>query len=286
MTIPPLDALAAFAREHGVRLLLQFGSTVTGREHARSDLDLAVNLSRVPGSFAELGAIQGALQHLFAGREVDLAVINHADPLFLDRILRDCRLLHGDPRRLAELRIYAFTRYQDHRRFLALERQYRGARPRAGGDVVIDRELVTRKMLLVARDLEPLGALASRDAVAFIAARTDQVLAERYLERIIGRIIDINFHLITESGAAPPSDYHASFLELARLGVLDAAFARQLAPSAGLRNRLVHEYRPDRPREAARRVSCRDEGRAGVSAARRGVAGRSWGSAELSVDRG
>lgn len=105
-----------------------------------------------------------------------------------------------------------------------------------------DRELVTRKSLLIARDLEPLGELARVERAAFQVSRSDQVLAERYLERIIGRIIDINFHLITASGAAPPSDYYASFVELGRLGVLDPAFAQHLAPSAGLRNRLVHEY--------------------------------------------
>jgi len=105
-----------------------------------------------------------------------------------------------------------------------------------------DRELVTRKSLLIARDLWPLGELARLELAAFQASRSDQVLAERYLERIIGRIIDINFHLITAGGAAPPSDYYASFVELGRLGVLDPAFAQHLAPSVGLRNRLVHEY--------------------------------------------
>jgi uncharacterized protein YutE (UPF0331/DUF86 family) len=107
---------------------------------------------------------------------------------------------------------------------------------------MIDEELVTRKALLIARDLEPLGRLAQLERERFLASRSDQVLAERYLERIIGRIIDINFHVITSSGGAPPSDYHASFIELGRMGVLDVAFALRLAPSAGLRNRLVHEY--------------------------------------------
>ena len=74
---------------------------------------------------------------------------------------------------------------------------------------------------------------------------TDHLLLYKFadgLERIIGRIIDINFHLITAGGGAPPSDYYASFVELGRLGVLEPAFAQRLAPSAGLRNRLVHEY--------------------------------------------
>ena len=71
--------------------------------------------------------------------------------------------------------------------------------------------------------------------------RAHQAVVERYLERTIGRMIDVNFHLITGAGHAPPTDYHASFVKLADLGVLESDFARQVARAAGLRNRLVHE---------------------------------------------
>jgi uncharacterized protein YutE (UPF0331/DUF86 family) len=67
-------------------------------------------------------------------------------------------------------------------------------------------------------------------------------LAERYLERAIGRMIDINFHLITESGQVPPKDYHESFVHLSTLGVMAADLAKEMAMAAGLRNRIVHEY--------------------------------------------
>lgn len=118
------ELVARTAHQHGIRLLLQFGSTVSGREHAHSDVDLGVEFDAVPASFVALGAAMQDLQRLFPDREVDVAIINRADPLFLNRMLRTCRLLYGAPRRLAELQIYAFKRYQDHRRFLALEREY------------------------------------------------------------------------------------------------------------------------------------------------------------------
>jgi uncharacterized protein YutE (UPF0331/DUF86 family) len=106
----------------------------------------------------------------------------------------------------------------------------------------VDAELVTRKMLLVARDLDALRTISQRGAEGYLTNRIDQAVAERHLERMIGRMIDVNYHLLTESGQPPPSDYHASFVQLAAIGVLDAAFARRIASSAGLRNRLVHEY--------------------------------------------
>jgi predicted nucleotidyltransferase len=113
-----------FARARGVRLLLQFGSTLTGRVHAGSDVDLAVMLDRPPTALLEYGALAADLQALLPGREVDVAVLNHADPLLLKQVVDGCRLLYGDPTALSELRIYAFKRYQDHRRFLVMEREY------------------------------------------------------------------------------------------------------------------------------------------------------------------
>ncbi len=55
---------------------------------------------------------------------MDLAILNHADPLFLKKVTEDCRLLFGAPKELARLNLYAFKRYQDHRRYFDLERHF------------------------------------------------------------------------------------------------------------------------------------------------------------------
>ena len=108
--------------------------------------------------------------------------------------------------------------------------------------MTVDPELVTRKLLLIARDLDELAAIRDRGQDSYLASRVDQAVAERHLERMIGRMIDVNYHLLTESGQAPPNDYFGSFTQLASIGVVDSAFARELAACAGLRNRIVHEY--------------------------------------------
>jgi len=115
--------LQAIARHHGVRLMLQFGSTVGGAEHAGSDVDIAV-LTGEPLSLHGRAELAHDLQRFFPGREVDLAVINRADPLFLKQVTERCRLLYGSERDLHELKLYAFRRYQDHRKYLRLEREY------------------------------------------------------------------------------------------------------------------------------------------------------------------
>lgn len=115
--VPPFDEIA---RRHGARLLVQYGSTVTGRAHAGSDVDVGVLFAGEPG-YARLGGLLLDLESAFPGKEVDLGLLNHADPLFLKKVLESARLLAGSPRELASLRLYAFRRYQDHRRFLRLE---------------------------------------------------------------------------------------------------------------------------------------------------------------------
>ena len=107
---------------------------------------------------------------------------------------------------------------------------------------MIDRELVTRKLALIVKDLPALTELAGKSLTEYLANPVHEVLSERYLERVIGRMIDVNYHLITELGQAPPRDYHESFVELGKLTVLSTEFAREIALAAGLRNRLVHEY--------------------------------------------
>jgi predicted nucleotidyltransferase len=119
-----IASLSEIASRHRVRLLLQHGSTVSGRVHAKSDLDIAVLFEDDRESLARVAALSVDLQGLYRGQELDVAVINHADPLFLKTIVERCRLLYGSPRVLAELKMYAFKRYQDHRRFLALEQSY------------------------------------------------------------------------------------------------------------------------------------------------------------------
>jgi uncharacterized protein YutE (UPF0331/DUF86 family) len=115
--------------------------------------------------------------------------------------------------------------------------------------MTVDRELVTRKLVLITQDLDRLQVIAATDLASFVGSDVDQAVAERLLERMIGRMIDVNYHLLTESGEAPPSDYHASFLRLSEIKILDPKLASRIARYAGLRNRLVHLYEEIDPRK-------------------------------------
>jgi predicted nucleotidyltransferase len=116
--------LERIAETYGIRLILQFGSTVTGRQHPRSDVDIAVLTDGRGLALEQRAELHHALQELFPDRELDLAILDHADPLFLKKVMDDCQLLYGAQAELQRLKLYAFKRYQDHRRYLDLERRF------------------------------------------------------------------------------------------------------------------------------------------------------------------
>ena len=74
--------------------------------------------------YARVGGLLADLEGGFPGRDVDLGLLNHADPLFLKKITEDCQILYGPAERLHRLKIYAFKRFQDHRKYFDMERRY------------------------------------------------------------------------------------------------------------------------------------------------------------------
>lgn len=106
----------------------------------------------------------------------------------------------------------------------------------------LNKQLINRKAKIVEEDLARLKEFEELTLDKYLSSPNKQLAVERLLERITGRLIDINYHILKEEFNSLPKDYHNSFIELARYGVLTKDFAELLAPSAGLRNALAHEY--------------------------------------------
>ena len=107
---------------------------------------------------------------------------------------------------------------------------------------MIDKKLIHRKINFIIKDLKKLKPISLLSEKEYFKKIDYEILTERYLERIIIRMIDINYHLVVATGNPPPKDYFNSFIELGRLKILPRDFAQKIAQYAGLRNRLVHEY--------------------------------------------
>lgn len=116
--------LAQIAEKHRLDLILMFGSSVTGKLHPGSDCDIAVSRPDGIPDFRTFGQIGADLQEVFHEREVDLVVLERADPLLLWKIAESSVLLYGRPEALARLKIYAFKRYHDHRPYFEMERRF------------------------------------------------------------------------------------------------------------------------------------------------------------------
>jgi len=106
----------------------------------------------------------------------------------------------------------------------------------------IDKKLISRKITLINNDLKSLKALSKLSLKTYLSKADYEALAERYLERVIGRMIDINYHILSEKENEIPTDFYSSFIELGRKKYLPFKLAEIMANSAGLRNRLAHEY--------------------------------------------
>ena len=65
---------------------------------------------------------------------------------------------------------------------------------------------------------------------------------ERLIQLIVDLALDINNIILAYLQKPPASDYFNSFIDLAECGVLPESLAVKIAPSTGLRDRLVHEY--------------------------------------------
>lgn len=103
--------------------------------------------------------------------------------------------------------------------------------------------IVQRKLSVITEALSLLEPIADMPLTEYLGKVYERKAAERILQTLIDAAVDINTHLLVDAGFPPPADYYSSFVDVARkLGVLDIKLATSLAPSAGLRNRLIHEY--------------------------------------------
>jgi predicted nucleotidyltransferase len=131
MKRPNSTRLKSIAKRYGLRLVILFGSQVTGRTHPDSDVDIAAWAER-PLSAAQRTQLWFDLSNQFQS-EIDLTVLNHAEPLLLHRVATTGRLLYEDKRGTwLDFKGYAFRYYQDSQKMrddLAryLQRELRGA---------------------------------------------------------------------------------------------------------------------------------------------------------------
>ena len=106
----------------------------------------------------------------------------------------------------------------------------------------IESEIVLTRLRLIAKYYNTLEQFSKLTLDDYLADFNKQLIVERLLQLIIQAAIDINYYILSRLQPDNVVSNFEAFIELAKYGVLTEDLARQLAPSAGLRNRLVHEY--------------------------------------------
>lgn len=107
---------------------------------------------------------------------------------------------------------------------------------------MINKDLILSKLLKIKNYIQELKTFSN---ITFEEYKRD-FIKKRAVERLILLLVevatDINSYVIVEIGKNPPTDYYDSFIKAIEIGLISKQLGEKLAPSAGLRNRLVHEY--------------------------------------------
>lgn len=106
----------------------------------------------------------------------------------------------------------------------------------------IDRDIVAQRLRLMDAALADLASIGPVDAARLSAEPLTRAAAERLLQVVVDLAFDINGHLAVALVGRAPETGRQSFLDLAEADVLSQELAERMAPSAGLRNVLVHGY--------------------------------------------
>jgi predicted nucleotidyltransferase len=106
--------LEAACERLGLTLLVAYGSRAGAAREPRpdSDLDLALSLPG-PRGWARLSDCLRALGEVFQDYALDAVFLSDADPLFRWEIMREGKLLYGDPLEFLEYRAFAYKDFVD-----------------------------------------------------------------------------------------------------------------------------------------------------------------------------
>jgi uncharacterized protein YutE (UPF0331/DUF86 family) len=106
----------------------------------------------------------------------------------------------------------------------------------------LDRASVQAKLRLLRQLLDDLDAVGELTVGRLEEDRLLRYAVERILTQVVDLAVAVNGHVVAARTGAAPATYRESFGLLAQSGFLEQRLAERLAPSAGLRNVLTHEY--------------------------------------------
>ena len=119
----------------------------------------------------------------------------------------------------------------------------------------LDAEIVLARLRLINKYIRTLEEFSTLSLDAYLEDFRQQLVVERLLQLMTQAAIDINDHLLSHLNPGSSNTNFEAFIELGKYNVISSELAKQIAPSSGLRNRLVHEYDDIEPRQVFRAIN-------------------------------
>lgn len=112
--------IARIAKKFQLKLIIIFGSFANGKNRDDSDLDIAV-LGSKEVSFEDQINLVNELSQIF-NKNIDLSVLNKANPLLLFQASKNSILLYGQREDFLKFKLYAFNAYHDYAPYFEMEK--------------------------------------------------------------------------------------------------------------------------------------------------------------------
>ena len=108
---------------------------------------------------------------------------------------------------------------------------------------MVDRYVVQARIAKIRQYVALLKRIRGlADEHAFVKDPLIYGNAERYLQLAIKAVLDVSNHIVADMNLSLPADSKELFTLLATHKMLPVRLSKRLAPMAGFRNILVHEY--------------------------------------------
>ena len=106
----------------------------------------------------------------------------------------------------------------------------------------MNKEFIEKKLELLDSYLSEIDPHIAADILVLVSDKDTIRILERLFQLIVDTAIDINRSFIESSDAVIPDTYQSTFYTMSEISLLENDFSGSIAPSVGLRNRIVHRY--------------------------------------------
>ena len=108
--------------------------------------------------------------------------------------------------------------------------------------MTLKKDVIKEKLAKLVEFLRELEKVKTASFEEYKSSPAIKRSCERLIQLIVESAADINSAVIIGLKDFPPRDYYDTFIKAGEVELISGELSKKLAPWAGLRNRIVHEY--------------------------------------------